>query len=82
MVLAVLVAGEADGAGNVPRGFVGDYFYADFCGGWIRRYDPSTRSTAPFATGVDRPVDLMVGGGSLHYIERGTGSVYMVSHPN
>ncbi len=23
-----------------PRGFVGDYFYADLCQGWIRRYDP------------------------------------------
>lgn len=24
-----------------PSGYVGDYFFADFCGGWIRSLDPS-----------------------------------------
>lgn len=70
--------------GNVtyPRTFVGDYFFADFCGGYIRRYDPRDGTVITFATGIDRPVDLVVGGGgSLHYLERGTGSVYRVSHP-
>ena len=65
-----------------PRTFIGDYFFADFCGGYIRRYDSQERTIATFATGIDRPVDLMVGGGgSLHYLERGSGSVYRVSHP-
>jgi glucose/arabinose dehydrogenase len=25
-----------------PADYVGDYFFADFCGGWIRRYDVAT----------------------------------------
>lgn len=70
------------GAVTFPRPFVGDYFFADFCGGYIRRYDSREETVVTFATGIDRPVDLMVGGGgSLHYLERGTGSVYRVSHP-
>ncbi len=70
------------GTVTFPRAFAGDYFFADFCGGYIRRYDSLEETVVTFATGIDRPVDLMVGGGgSLHYLERGTGSVYRVSHP-
>ncbi|QIN82611.1 hypothetical protein GBA63_08120 [Rubrobacter tropicus] len=70
------------GTVTYPRTFVGDYFFADFCGGWIRRYDSRDKTVITFATGIDRPVDLMVGGGgSLHYLERATGSVYRISHP-
>lgn len=62
-----------------PRGYVGDYFFADFCNGWIRRLDPGTRKVTPFASGIANPVDLKVGrGGNLYYLERGTGSVYVV----
>lgn len=64
-----------------PRGYVGDYFFADFCSGWIRRLDPDTREVAGFASGISNPVDLKVGrGGNLFYLERGTGSVYVVRH--
>jgi glucose/arabinose dehydrogenase len=57
-----------------PRGHVGDYFFADFCSGWIRRYDPATDRAVGFATGLDRPVDLKVGNdGSLYYLTRGAG---------
>jgi glucose/arabinose dehydrogenase len=66
-----------------PAEFVGDYLFADFCGGWIRRYDPATNSATGFATGIQSPVDLDVApDGSLYYLERGTGSVYRVQHPN
>jgi glucose/arabinose dehydrogenase len=66
-----------------PRGYVGDYFFADFCNGWIRRYDPSldpAPSTDPdrasgFATGLSSLLDLEVSeGGELFYLSRG-GSV-------
>jgi glucose/arabinose dehydrogenase len=58
-----------------PSGYVGDYFFADFCGGWIRRYDPATDAAVGFATGLDRPVDLKVGkDGSLYYLTRGAGT--------
>jgi len=66
-----------------PQGYVGDYFFADFCGGWIRSYDPATRAVSGFATGLDMPVDLKVSkDGSLYYLTRGgvTGSVSEVRY--
>jgi glucose/arabinose dehydrogenase len=64
-----------------PRAYVGDYFFADFCGGWIRRLDSATGDVSGFATGVSNPVDLKVGkGGSLYYLSRGAGSVGRVRY--
>jgi glucose/arabinose dehydrogenase len=62
-----------------PSDYVGDYFFADFCGGWIYRLDVSgpgsTLITPAFATGISFPVDLHVADdGSLYYLARGTGS--------
>ena len=35
-----------------PAQFVGNYFFADFCGGWIRRLDPANgNAVSDFATG-------------------------------
>jgi glucose/arabinose dehydrogenase len=62
-----------------PTSYVGDYFFADFCSGWIRRfnYDPGTgryTGVAGFATGISSPVDLQVGpDGALYYLARGGG---------
>ena len=60
-----------------PAQFIGNYFFADFCGGWIRRLDPSAgNAISDFATGVNRPVDLQVSGdGFLYYLACGAGSV-------
>ncbi len=59
-----------------PSGYVGDYFFADFCSGWIRRLDSATGDVSGFATGLSSPVDLKVSqGGSLYYLSRGAGSV-------
>jgi glucose/arabinose dehydrogenase len=58
---------------NFPARFVGDYFFADFCNGWVRRYDPRTDRVAGFTTGLRRPVDLEVGQrGSLYVLLHGT----------
>ena len=58
-----------------PSGYVGDYFFSDFCSGWIRRYDPTSDKAVGFATGLDRPVDLKVSkDGSLYYLTRGAGA--------
>jgi glucose/arabinose dehydrogenase len=58
-----------------PRGYVGDYLFADFCSGWIRRLDAATGAVSGFATGLSRPVDLKVSkGGSLYYLSRGDGA--------
>ena len=62
-----------------PSAYAGKYFFADFCGGWIRTLDPSNGSTAPFAGGIPLPVDLKVGPeGHLYYLARGSDSIYEI----
>jgi glucose/arabinose dehydrogenase len=64
-----------------PAEYLNDYFFADFCAGWIRKLDPSNNSVVTFATGIASPVDLKVGDdGSLYYLARGDGAVYRVSY--
>ena len=60
-----------------PSNFVGNYFFADFCGGWIKRLDPSNgNAVTDFATGISSPVDLKVSSdGFLYYLARGSGSI-------
>jgi hypothetical protein len=41
-----------------PVSYVGKYFFADLCNGWIRTLDPSNGTAADFATGISFPVDL------------------------
>lgn len=56
-----------------PGDFVGDYFFADFCGDWIKVYDSTTDSVADFVpmTTTNLPVDLRVADdGSLYYLTR------------
>ena len=68
-------------APQFPSSYEGDYFFADFCGGYIRRYDPETDSVSGFATGLSRPVDLQVSPDeSLYTLERGTGSVNEIQY--
>ncbi len=59
-----------------PADYAGDYFFADFCGGWIRRIDPNTGNTLTnFASGIVSPVDLKVSDdGFLYYLARGSGA--------
>jgi glucose/arabinose dehydrogenase len=62
-----------------PSDYVGKYFYAEFCSGWIRRFDPATGTATAFATGISNPVDLIVrADGSLYYLARGAGAVFRV----
>ena len=63
-------------APQFPSNFIGSYFFADFCGGWIRTFNPATSAVADFATGISLPVDLQVSAdGFLYYLARGSGSV-------
>ncbi len=59
-----------------PADYSGDYFFADFCGGWIRRLDPNAGNTVTnFATAITSPVDLKVSDdGYLYYLARGSGA--------
>ncbi len=63
-----------------PTRFVGDYFFADFCNGWIRRLDSRTGRVSSFAT-TPRfgTVDIQVGDdGGLYYLSRSTNSVNVI----
>ena len=63
-----------------PTGYHGDYFYADYCSGWIRRIDSLTRDDTAFASGITTPVDLKVGSdGALYYLARDAGLVGRIS---
>jgi glucose/arabinose dehydrogenase len=62
-----------------PVNYVGKYFFADLCNGYIRYVDPNAGppipSSNPFVTGVSTPVDLQVSAdGSLYYLARGSGA--------
>jgi glucose/arabinose dehydrogenase len=55
-----------------PGRFVGKYFFADLCSGWIRVLDPVTNAASNFASEISSPVDLHVGpDGALYYLTRG-----------
>ncbi|MFL6375109.1 MAG: PQQ-dependent sugar dehydrogenase, partial [Pyrinomonadaceae bacterium] len=59
--------------------YVGKYFYADLCTGWIRVFDPGTGTSSAFATGISSPVDMIVEpNGSLYYLARGSNAVFNV----
>jgi glucose/arabinose dehydrogenase len=56
-----------------PSRYVGDYLFADYCNGWIRRYDPASDTATGFASGLSGVVDLEVSkNGSLYYLSRGS----------
>jgi glucose/arabinose dehydrogenase len=55
---------------DFPAQYVGDYFFADFCNGWIRVRN-SDGTVSGFATGLERPIDLEVSqAGELYYMSR------------
>jgi glucose/arabinose dehydrogenase len=63
-----------------PSEYEGDYFFAEFCNGWIRKLEPppdaaSGFTASGFATGLERPIDLEVSkAGELYYLARGSTS--------
>jgi glucose/arabinose dehydrogenase len=64
-----------------PSSYIGKYFFADLCGGWIRVFDPIAGTATGFATSIVNPVDLHVGpDGALYYLAQGSGGqVFRVS---
>jgi glucose/arabinose dehydrogenase len=65
-----------------PASFDGDYFFADFCAGWIRTYDRTSGEASAFLSGASSVVDLEVASdGTLYYVSRGAAtSVHAVSY--
>jgi glucose/arabinose dehydrogenase len=64
-----------------PPQYTGQYFYAEYCSGWIRLFTPASGQATGFATSISNPVDLTVGpDGYLYYLARGGGgTVYRIS---
>ena len=70
-----------ESVGRYPASFDGDYFFADFCAGWVRRFNADADTVTGFGTGAAQPVDLDVGpDGNLYVLERGAGAVRRVTH--
>lgn len=71
-------------ANQFPPEYNGVYFYADYCGGWIRILDwANGNQVFSFAGGLVNPVDLKVSAdGSLYYLDRGRSSVFCVRYIN
>ena len=67
-------------AAQFPGTYRGSYFFADSCGGWIRRLNPAAgNGVSDFASGIPGPVDLKVSAeGRLFYLVRNTGQVWAV----
>jgi glucose/arabinose dehydrogenase len=68
-------------ANQYPAAYVGQYFFADYCGGWIRTLSLTNGTTSDFATGIVFPLDLRVGAdGSLYYLSRGAAAVFKIQY--
>ena len=64
-----------------PRHYIGDYFYADLCANWIRRYDPNTSEVTVFASDTDSlTVDLAQDNkGNMYYVGLG-GTIHRITY--
>jgi glucose/arabinose dehydrogenase len=68
-----------------PAPYAGKYFFAEYCGGWIKYIDPASPpgigGAATFATGISAPIDIDVANdGSLYYLARGGSAVLRVQY--
>lgn len=62
-----------------PSQYVGKYFFADYCSGWIRILDPQWQSVEEFASGIGDPTDLKVSpSGSVYYLLRSESAIMRV----
>jgi glucose/arabinose dehydrogenase len=68
-------------APTFPSSYLGDYFFADYCAGWIKHYDRTDGSVSDFADGIASPVDLEISDdGALYYLARGSASVHRIRY--
>jgi glucose/arabinose dehydrogenase len=73
---AIIGSAAVDAAtSKFPASYDGDFFYADYCNGWMKSFDPVTRTSTPFATGIENPTHVVFGpDGNLYYLTRNTGT--------
>ena len=68
---------------NFPPEYVGDYFFADYCAGWIKSIDLTTRQVSTFLTadGTRDPVDIKIADdGAMYYLARSTNTLRRVRY--
>lgn len=66
-----------------PQQYVGSYFFADYCSGWINRLDPlNGNQVTNFHTGFSSAVDVRTANdGRLYVLTRGNGgAVYRIDY--
>lgn len=65
-----------------PAEYTGDYLFADFCTGWIRRFDPVSKAVSTLKSGSEeKPVDLAVASnGDLYFLSRASGSIESIRY--
>jgi|CXWL01.1.fsa_nt_gi glucose/arabinose dehydrogenase len=65
-----------------PVEWVGQYFFADYCGGWVRRFDPASATAVGFGSDFVAPVDLATApDGSLLVLEYEGGRLLRITGP-
>jgi glucose/arabinose dehydrogenase len=64
-----------------PSSYIGKYFFADLCTGWIRVLNPADNTASDFASGISTPVGVALGpDGCLYYLAQGnSGQVFRIS---
>lgn len=56
---------------DFPAEYVGKFFFADYCNGYIKYIDATNGTVKVFATGISRPVAILTApDGSLYYLAR------------
>lgn len=80
---ACAIAGGAfynPGAAVYPAAFVGTYFYADLCGGWVHAFNPASGQSMDLLGGFNQPVDVRLGPDGLIYVlGHGDGAVWKIA---
>jgi len=56
---------------KLSNDYIGKYFYAEFCTGWIRRFDPATSTSVHLPLELPTRRSYVTADGSLYYLARG-----------
>lgn len=68
---------------SFPNTYLGKYFFADYCGGWIKTLDPASKQVSTFKSGVSSPVDLKTGPeGALYVLSADGGGIQKITYGN
>ncbi|MEO5570691.1 MAG: PQQ-dependent sugar dehydrogenase [Bacteroidia bacterium] len=71
---------------NYPAGYIGNYFFLDYCGNWIDKlvFNGSTWSRSNFATGIPgSPVGITTGtDGNIYFLSRNNSALYKIIYNN